>query len=280
MALTHDQLAEDLAGSLRNERRMTWCDIQLGPSGSVRPDVYAIFKSYMNPCPMAYECKISVADFRSDVTSGKWQSYLKYATGVYFACEGDLIKKSEVPTHCGLIVLRNGAWRAAKKATLSPVVIPQEGLLKLLIDGVEREGPRIRARHYSDSVQLHNTSAKFGALVARTIKDRLSVEYEIEQAKRTAARIEKDAEFRAEQILTEAADLIAPLRAELCEILGLKLDADRWHLAREVKRVREELAEHPAHAALKLLTRSLQHALMRHGHKEEQPGVIEEEVWR
>jgi len=249
---------------------MTWCDVQLGPSGSVRPDVYTIRKSYMNPCPTAYECKVSISDFRSDVTSGKWQSYLKYASGVYFACEGDLLKKSDIPAHCGLTVLRNDRWRAAKKATLSPVIIPEEALLKMLIDGVEREGPRLRAKGWSDSLQINNTRVKFGELVARTVRDRLAVEQEIVSARYMAKRIEEDARFRAEQIGTEARDLVAPLRAELCEILGLPQTTDRWKLASEVKRIRKDIAEHPAHAALKTLTSVLKRSLEQFGYKEPQ----------
>lgn len=187
--LSHDDLAMDLANSLRGDRRMVWADIQLGPSGSVRPDVYAVYKSYTNPCPIAYECKVSLADFRSDVTSGKWQAYLKYACGVYFACEGDLLKRSEIPAHCGLTVLRNGTWRAAKKAVLSPVTIPEEALLKLLIDGVEREGPRCRVRAFKDTMYYDRLRKKFGAAVAKTVSNRVAVEQEIEQARGTAKRI-------------------------------------------------------------------------------------------
>ncbi len=275
--LSHDDLAQDLADSLRGDRRMTWCDVQLGPSGSVRPDVYAIYKSFSNPCPMAYECKVSVSDFRADVTSGKWQSYLKYACGVYFACEGDLIKRADIPVHCGLTVLRDGRWRAAKKAVLSPVIIPGEAMLKLLIDGVEREGPACRARRYAgDSVLLDRMRKKFGEVTAKTVHDRLAVEYEIEQARHTAKRIEEDARFRAEQIRTEAMDLIAPLRLELCEVLGLPADTDRYHLAAEVKRFRREAAEHPAHAKLKTLTTILKRSLDQHGFKETEPVEVEE----
>lgn len=264
----HDALARDLADSLRTDRRMTWCDVQLGAAGSVRPDVYAIYKSFVNPCPTVYECKVSASDFRADVTSGKWQSYLKYACGVYFACDGDLIKKTDVPAHCGLIVRRNGAWRAAKKATLSAVRIPQDALLKLIIDGVQREGPRYRAKYLSESVQLNNARTKFGELIARTVRDRIAVDHEIADAKYTAERIERDARHRAEQIRTEALDLIAPLRSELCAILGLPTDTQHWTLAAEVKRIRREMAEHPAHAALKALTNVLERALERHGFRE------------
>ena len=77
--MKHDELADDLAAHLRADRRMVWTNIQLGPSGSPRPDVYAFFKSYVDPRPMAYECKVSLSDFRADVTAGKWQSYRKFS---------------------------------------------------------------------------------------------------------------------------------------------------------------------------------------------------------
>lgn len=266
--LSHDALAESLAGHLRSDRRMTWCDVQLGPSGSVRPDVYAIYKSFSNPLPMAYECKVSQSDFRSDVTSGKWQSYLRFAAGVVFACEGSLLNKDDVPAHCGLIVLRGDSWRAAKRPVLSPVIIPEEALLKLLIDGVEREGPRYRAKHFSDSRQIEQVSKKFGQVVARAVQNRVAVEYEIEQARHTAERIEADARFRADQIRTEALDLIAPIRAELCDILGLPPDTRHWNLKKEVQKLKAALAEHPAMVAHRTMTHILARLLQSHGFKD------------
>lgn len=268
MSLSHDGLATSLAAHLRTDRRMTWCNIQLGPSGSIRPDVYAIYKSYTNPCPTAYECKVSAQDFRADVTAGKWQAYLKYACGVYFACEGDLIKKSDVPAHCGLIVLRGDKWRAVRKAVLSPVIIPEDALLKLIIDGVEREGSRYRARDYNESMYLARLNKKFGEVVGHTVRDRLAVEHEIRSAQHSAAEIIKHAEYKAEQIRVEAHDLAAPMRAELCDILGLPPDKEHWHIKKEIARIREERKEHPAHAALKMLTNSLRNTLERYGYNE------------
>lgn len=75
--IDHDELARSLADSLRTDSVMTWTDLQMGPSHSARPDVYTLNKSYVSPCPTTYECKISRSDFLSDVTSGKWQAYLK-----------------------------------------------------------------------------------------------------------------------------------------------------------------------------------------------------------
>src|SRR6266571_2431143 len=94
---THDELAADLAGHLKTPERMCWTDMQLGPAGSPRPDVYCIDKSFVSPFPTAYECKVSVPDFRSDVTSGKWSSYLKFAYRVFFAVPAGLVSKADVP---------------------------------------------------------------------------------------------------------------------------------------------------------------------------------------
>ena len=67
----HDELAKDLAQHLAcSNDRMIWLDMQLGPSGSPRPDVFTAPKSYSGFKPIAYECKVSVSDFRSDITSG------------------------------------------------------------------------------------------------------------------------------------------------------------------------------------------------------------------
>lgn len=38
MTWDHNALAEDLAGYLTAPERMVWCDMQLGPAGSPRPD--------------------------------------------------------------------------------------------------------------------------------------------------------------------------------------------------------------------------------------------------
>jgi len=277
MPLSHDALAESLAGHLRTDHRMTWCDIQLGPSGSIRPDVYAINKSFMSPNPTAYECKVSRADFLSDVTSGKWHGYLKFASAVYFACEGDLVKKADIPAQAGLIVLSaSGSWRTAKRATLNPVVIPQVALLKLIIDGVEREGPRrYRERGFSESVQLDRIRKKFGDLVALAIQDRQQVDYEIKSAKHTAERIISDAQERADRIRKDATRSLEPLREELCAALGLPADTDRYAIHAAVQRIKQDAAESPAIARHRVLTDQVRRALDHYGFKKETTGEVE-----
>ena len=121
MKWTHDALMNDLAAHLRqNTARMIWTDMQIGPSGSQRPDVYALDKTY-NPAkfaPIVYEVKVSVADFRSDVTKGKWQGYMQYASGVIFAAPVGLINKSDLPPGCGLMVRGENGWKRLKGPTL------------------------------------------------------------------------------------------------------------------------------------------------------------------
>lgn len=237
---SHDALANDLAGHLLAPDRMVWTDMQLGRSGSPRPDVYTINKSYVNPCPMAYECKISVSDFRADVTVGKWSSYLAYAHAVTFAVPAGLVSKSDVPEMCGLIVRHENAWRMAKRATVNPRPIDQEALIKLLIDGVNREGPKARAKQWRDGDVTREFTKRFGVQAARYVGDAAETHRRIEQAEHHAKQIRERAEEDAKSI-RERVQSEAPAKwLELLAALGLQPDADRWHVDREIRRLRDE----------------------------------------
>lgn len=262
--IAHDDLALSLAAHLRGPNRMVWCDMQLGPSGTCRPDVYTIDKSYAHPHPVAYEVKVSLSDFAGDITTGKWQAYLKYACGVYFACEGNLIHKDEVPNHCGLIVYNGERWRAAKRAVLNPVTIPQDALLKLLIDGIDREGPpNIQRRAWSDYQHLKDISKKHGELVSKAIRNYQAVEHEASYAKHSAERIIKAAEAHAKRITDDATNTINPARRELCSALDLPEDSDIYRIRAAVHALRAAQKEHPAVGQLREVQSTLQHALNR-----------------
>jgi hypothetical protein len=58
-----------------------------------RPDVYALPHSYSKFCPVVYEIKVSVSDFRADVTASKFTKYFKYASAVVFAVPEGMLKK-------------------------------------------------------------------------------------------------------------------------------------------------------------------------------------------
>lgn len=259
--MTHDEIAASLAGHLRGPDRMVWCDLQLGPAGSPRPDVYTVDKSFVRPSPKAYEVKASVSDFRADVTAGKWQSYLAFACGVVFACEAGLLSKADVPDHCGLIELRGERWRYAKRPILRPVEIPERVWLKLLIDGVEREGgAAMRRRAWSATGVADATVMKrHGAHVALAVRNLVAAEGVVREAERRAKSVIESAERRAKQTREEAVQECGPLRAELCRVLGFPTDAAAWQMREAVDDLRRSIAKHPAVQLLSEIVVNLDH---------------------
>lgn len=171
----HNELAHDLANHLRvNSDHIVWEDMQMGPSGSIRPDVYMLKKSYSTFAPVTYECKISVSDFRSDVTSGKWQGYLQYSSAVIFAVPAGLIKKEDVPAACGLIVRHDEVWRTVKRPTLQRIeTLPHAAWMKMVIDGIDRAtAERFRQRPSASVWAMQEQLRKrFGHDLADLIRD-------------------------------------------------------------------------------------------------------------
>jgi hypothetical protein len=257
----------DLAGYLKAPERMVWMDIQLGPSGSPRPDVYTLNKSYVRPCPTAYECKISRSDFLSDVTSGKWSSYLQYAHSVVFAVPAGLVSKAEIPEQCGLIERKENVWRMAKRAVINPRRIDEEALLKLLIDGVRREGPAARAKRWESNA----FAAKFGWTAARYVADAVSIERELKRAEENKRDIIDRAHKAAAEIRERAAQEAPKLWIELTELLALKPDADKWQIKRAMDEVRTAVAGGDAAIKLKAVLQTLRRLLQNH-HAEELDG--------
>lgn len=174
MGWKHDDLAADLAAHLRSDSaKMVWTDMQMGPSGSSRPDVYVMEKRYSVFAPKSYEIKVSLSDFRSDVTSGKWQSYLEYSAAVIFAVPAGLISKNEIPDGCGLIVRHENVWRMAKKPTLQKIdTLPHKVWMKLLIDGAAREAERKFRKEYFSHYQVQSKiKSDYGRELATLLSD-------------------------------------------------------------------------------------------------------------
>ncbi|MBU9380669.1 hypothetical protein [Burkholderia gladioli] len=238
MNWTHNALAEDLATHLRGASdRLVWTDMQLGPAGSPRPDVYSVPCSFARFQPVAYECKISVADFRRDVTAGKWTSYLRFAAGVIFAAPAGLLKKDDIPAGCGLIVRGPDGWRTLKGPTLKNMEnLPRDAWVKLIIDGLPREIERQkregRAEIVSEWKLTHLLRAKLGDLVADAVRDRLSAEHRLHDATEALKTAAKEAEDERQLILSRSreraqrdATQIDEARAALAQSLGLRADA-------------------------------------------------------
>lgn len=269
MKWDHDQLAADLANHLRgNTDAIVWENMQMGPSGSPRPDCYRIGKSYAKFQPIAYEIKVSVADFRRDVTAGKWQSYLKYASGVVFAVPAGLINKADVPTGCGLIVRNEGGWRSLKAPTLHIIdTMPRDAWLKLLIDGIDREAKRAQyhpARsHHSSHRALRK---KFGERVAHFVSDLTNAEAALENAIEQSRARRKSIADETDELIKKTVELrltrerramheLTGSQRELAVALGLdpgvdpKMLGDAVHEAvcrlaadAEVRRLRSQFA--------------------------------------
>lgn len=169
--LSHNELASNLARHLLNDGRMVWEDIPAGRSGSVRPDVYTIEKSFSRPNPISYEVKVSVADFRSDVTSAKWKAYLDFSYGVVFAVPKGLITKQDIPNNCGLMTFNGEFWNTVKRPTLHPAPLNDDLLLKLLISGTERQSKPFTAmpRPFDKDAHYDALRRKFGEDIRQKI---------------------------------------------------------------------------------------------------------------
>lgn len=244
MAWQHDQLANDLANHLAGKSgRMIWTDMQLGPSGSARPDVYTIEPSFVSPRPTSYEIKISRSDFMSDVGSGKWQKYLEFSGAVVFAVPAGLVDKREIPDRCGLIVRGETGWRTARRATVSPVTLPQSVMLKLLIDGVDRSRARrqLEPRSATRWSLAADRRKELGKEVADALRDvdryRADAEVYLNQAKQR--RREAEGIVQAER--DRAQEIIADLSKELCDVIGL----EKWnaiHARQKINQLRADVS--------------------------------------
>lgn len=185
----HDELANDLASHLRgNTDSVVWTDMQLGPAGSPRPDVYAIQKTYTKLAATAFEVKVSAADLQRDLNAGKWSSYAKYATTVVFALPAHLAGKAElIPSTCGIIVRSDAGWRYRRRGVHQPKeTLPRDAWLKLIIDGIGRAAAeRVRSRPLGPWVAERAQARKLGeeaaAILARMRAAPGEIEREIAQ---------------------------------------------------------------------------------------------------
>lgn len=242
--------------------------MQMGPSGSARPDVYTLPKSFSRFTPLSYEIKISVADFRRDVTTGKWQKYLEFSAGVIFAVPAGLIKKEDVPPGCGLIVRHEGMWRAAKGPTLKHVpTLQRDAWMKLLIDGVDRQYREVQPRSASAWHAQQNIRKKYGDKIANMLGDVQHAESNLfhlqEQLKAEAVGVSKIIETRRTQAQEQyKQDLEAAKQAvkSVCEIIGIE-ETNQYQIRDRVRELRDRMNENNEIAHLRRNLKAAQQAL-------------------
>ena len=247
----HDDLQNNLAAHLASTGdRIIWQDMQLGPTGSARPDVYTIGKSYTKFRPMAYEIKISTSDFRRDVTAGKWQKYLEYACGVIFAVPQGLIKKEDVPATCGLIVRSESGWLNIKGPTLTPVkTLPRDAWMKLVIDGINRQDAAAKIRVINEWKVEREIRQKYGEELANLLRDltraKTVLQQEIERNE-ALRKAESDRWFeerqKARQKIEVEAGEIDSIRGDLCKLLQLDVQSSIHQIRYAAKDFAENLS--------------------------------------
>ncbi|WP_321574903.1 hypothetical protein [Burkholderia sp. BE17] len=234
-----------------------WTDMQLGSSGSPRPDVYTVPCSFARFQPVAYECKISVADFRRDVTAGKWTSYLRFAAGVIFAAPAGLLKKEDIPAGCGLIVRGPDGWRSLKGPTLKNVDnLPRDAWIKLIIDGMARLAntnlEQLRVGLHSEWSIEKTLRKRLGDIVADATRDRLHAERRLKLATERLEGLAQEAESERRLILDRAkedaqrdAAQVDGARIELARALGLPDGASAGQIARACREAARRLSVEP-----------------------------------
>lgn len=281
----HDALAEDLAAHLRGSRgdMVTWLDMQLGPAGSPRPDVYAIAHTYTALAATAYEVKVSRSDFLRDACAGKALGYLKFAGAVVFAAPAGMLKKTEIPGGCGLIERHAEVWRFARKPVRQRLEnLPWTAWVKLVTDGRGRElgtvaGREARGRQAvtwrADQLARKVLGAELGKLYADRDTARMMLRHDTEklEAERKLVAETREAErIQARSRVSEDLALVAEPLRQAREALALPDDAsardivaairDSWpdtakaqvkaaadavgHATRNLEWAQERLAEH------------------------------------
>lgn len=249
----HNHLLDDLYDHLCRPERMLWKDVPMGPSGSVRPDIFSMRKSFTKPRPLVYEVKASVRDFRSDVTSGKWQSYLDFACGVIFACPQGMITKADLPKGCGLMVRSEKGWTTTKAPTLDVFKGLDEAIyLKLLMSLGDKIARDIRTQF--DFLDRYNAERRMRESLGKEVAQYLH---------------DKERHHRElQEVIEERSKVLEEIRGhwrELGQALGLE-SGEKWAIQRRIEQIVDGSfesehvvpARHAAKRAIETLERVLE----------------------
>lgn len=262
----HDQLALDLKSHLMGNRgaRMVWCDMQLGPSGSPRPDVYVMSKSYSKFTPTSYEVKVSRADFQSDINSAKWQKYFKFSSAVTFAVPDGLIKRIELPEGAGLIVRKDKVWRTVKAPKINHLTtLPHAVWMKLFIDGLDNL--RTTPKSVVDHILKDRVAREvLGEDIASSLRDldtaRVRIDLEKQNVERRFTQIEAgnaEAIERAQKRNEIASDELDAL----CDILGVRRKSNIYAVQNAIRNLKDELDRDVEIARLLTVTKNAELSL-------------------
>jgi hypothetical protein len=170
-----------------------------------------------------------VADFRRDITAGKWTSYLQFAAGVMFCVPAGLISKDDIPNGCGLMVRNETGWRTVKGPTMRPVDnLPRDAWIKLLLDGMHRISAERIARGINEWELEARVREKFGHTMADLVRARRNAENQFERDTALLKDAAEDAHKLYPEQMTKARERvekdiaeISAERREMAVALGL-----------------------------------------------------------
>lgn len=241
---------------------MVWNSIQLGPSGSPRPDVWTLNKSYTNPRPLAYEVKISKADYQRDVSAGKWQSYLAFSRAVIFAVPLGFVGKADLPKGCELMTWNGETWHTTKAPTLNVVpAFSRELTMKLLIDGVEREAAHQRVESKRAWRATDAFTKKFGANAARAISEEIDFDQRLEQMQKRYREEERKERERCDATRQQIERQAHAAQVEFCRTLGIPDDSSSWNIRSRVRELARDVSRDEEVAALRDQLENIRRAL-------------------
>ncbi len=149
MALTHSELAVDLARHIRARVAMTSARMPVvvveaaidgawGRAGRLEVVAFRAFDGYKRVALTGYEVKVSRSDLLADLRASKWKKYLSRLDRFYFAFPDGLAQRDEIPEGPGVIIrLDSGVWRIIRRSDI-PTGKPDIGTLARLLYALDR----------------------------------------------------------------------------------------------------------------------------------------------
>lgn len=173
MSMSTKEITESLILSFNPEEWIAVPEVAVrGCNGRI--DVCAVRRrQYLRKQIRGYEVKISRSDFLSDVGSQKWRKYLSVCHQVYFATPAGLLRKEEIPSGAGLIVLGDKGWQVIKSAPVhDPENLDADAVLSILFSStrqMESSRDKLARQAALNRLSMSDVTKRLGGELSRRI---------------------------------------------------------------------------------------------------------------